>query len=704
MQSKKILSYLIASLLFTSSFAGNLQKAFEALHIYDYFEAKKLFTKQLKGDSVGGGYGLSVIYSRNDNPFYQTDSALKFILLANRKFSSLDEKLKGKLFAVGIDQNEIYDQKQRVSQLFYKMALDSMTTKAFNDFILNHDWFNNKTRAILIRDSLAFDDASQENSWQAFQFFYKTYYNSRQAPASRNKYDLLFYQDKTGNKSLAEHEKFILEFPKSPYNKDAQDRIYEISTKSETRISYYNFIKKYPKNKNVEEAWEVIYKKSVKRNDPIEITNFILDYPNYPFREEALLDYSLSNETYYPFRAGNKWGFIDEKSKVVIEPKYDWVEQYSEGLALVGKNEMAGYINKRGKENVAIKYTDGATFTGGHAWIELDGKYGLVNSHGSLVLNAVYENIGNFSESRIYVQKDGKYGFYNSKMKLVIEHQYSSVSDFRSKRSIVELNGKKGVIDLLGAYIIPMNYDQIIYQEKEQTYLLEIDGKFGMMNRNGDTIIDFKYDLLSNIRENRILFSAEGKYGYLNYKGREVVSPEHDFDSKVNTYGTFENGVAKTKSKGKFGLIDTSGNKVYPHIFEDIGTYSTITPVKKNGRWGYSNANVKLVIKYKYSYAEGFNYGLARVEQDGKWGIIDENGNSVIAIKYEELIYFENYLLLVKLNGKWGLYNRNNEELFPIIYDVVKVYDKKMLLLIKEGKQAYYNLKEKDFLFKEQGF
>ena len=207
------------------------------------------------------------------------------------------------------------------------------------------------------------------------------------------------------------------------------------------------------------------------------------------------------------------------------------------------------------------------------------------------------------------------------------------------------------------------------------------------------------YELLSNIRENRILFSAEGKYGYLNYKGREVVSPEHDFDSKVNTYGTFENGVAKTKSKGKFGLIDTSGNKVYPHIFEDIGTYSTITPVKKNGRWGYSNANVKLVIKYKYSYAEGFNYGLARVEQDGKWGIIDENGNSVfdgsVGIGTSSL---------GKLNGKWGLYNRNNEELFPIIYDVVKVYDKKMLLLIKEGKQAYYNLKEKDFLFKEQGF
>ena len=150
MQSKKILSYLIASLLFTSSFAGNLQKAFEALHIYDYFEAKKLFTKQLKGDSVGGGYGLSVIYSRNDNPFYQTDSALKFILLANRKFSSLDEKLKGKLFAVGIDQNEIYDQKQRVSQLFYKMALDSMTTKAFNDFILGGDLAINVERRFFI--------------------------------------------------------------------------------------------------------------------------------------------------------------------------------------------------------------------------------------------------------------------------------------------------------------------------------------------------------------------------------------------------------------------------------------------------------------------------------------------------------------------------------------------------------------------------
>ena len=59
--------------------AGPLDKAFEALRIFDYFKARELFTKQVPKHPAGAWYGLSVITGRADNPFYQLDSALTYV-------------------------------------------------------------------------------------------------------------------------------------------------------------------------------------------------------------------------------------------------------------------------------------------------------------------------------------------------------------------------------------------------------------------------------------------------------------------------------------------------------------------------------------------------------------------------------------------------------------------------------------------------
>ena len=47
-----------------------INSAFEALEVYNYFKAKKLFEKKVDNKIVAAPYGLSLIYGRNDNPFY----------------------------------------------------------------------------------------------------------------------------------------------------------------------------------------------------------------------------------------------------------------------------------------------------------------------------------------------------------------------------------------------------------------------------------------------------------------------------------------------------------------------------------------------------------------------------------------------------------------------------------------------------------
>src|SRR5262245_39608695 len=72
--------------------AGKLEKAFAALEVKNYFLAKELFHKQVKGHPAAAWYGLSVITGRTDNPFYQLDSSYAYVQRADAAFTAAKDK------------------------------------------------------------------------------------------------------------------------------------------------------------------------------------------------------------------------------------------------------------------------------------------------------------------------------------------------------------------------------------------------------------------------------------------------------------------------------------------------------------------------------------------------------------------------------------------------------------------------------------
>jgi len=62
----------------------------------------------------------------------------------------------------------------------------------------------------------------------------------------------------------------------------------------------------------------------------------------------------------------------------------------------------------------------------------------------------------------------------------------------------------------------------------------------------------------------------------------------------------------------------------------DAGLY----PVRIDGRYGYIDANERLIIPAKFQEAEVFSEGLAAVKQEGKYGYIDASGTMVIAPEF----------------------------------------------------------------------
>ena len=57
-----------------------------------------------------------------------------------------------------------------------------------------------------------------------------------------------------------------------------------------------------------------------------------------------------SQSDLFPIQQNNKWGFIDNTGKVVIEPQFEFVDKFSDGLALVNVgNRKMGYIDSSGQ-------------------------------------------------------------------------------------------------------------------------------------------------------------------------------------------------------------------------------------------------------------------------------------------------------------------------------------------------------------------
>ena len=65
----KKISCIILIFLCSSIWASNIDKAYEALTLFDYFKAKHLFYKNLKKLPTESSFGLATIFERNDNPF-----------------------------------------------------------------------------------------------------------------------------------------------------------------------------------------------------------------------------------------------------------------------------------------------------------------------------------------------------------------------------------------------------------------------------------------------------------------------------------------------------------------------------------------------------------------------------------------------------------------------------------------------------------
>lgn len=453
------------------------------------------------------------------------------------------------------------------------------------------------------------------------------------------------------------------------------------------------------------------------------------------------------------FEKDGKFGLINFDGKQISKPIYESIEglPYKEGELLVTKEGKFGVINIKGNELIDIKYdkisVDGYytaensyKFAGYIVTNTTDEgyRYGYISYDGKMLLEPEYNELSRVigiidnENSYILCAKNGQYGIMKNEEQL-IPNQYQSIEyDESNKLFTVEISKKFGIANLEGKIIVPAEYKQIditgiyLYAKNDQgvtvynadgtqanidtsvailntsneKYKIRINNskgtKYGVINEDGEQVIEEKYNYIEYLFENYFIVSNEqSKLGVIDDDDNIKIDINNDLLQKIDGANMIQASITsesttKLYSNDMTELCSMTNAKVevkqnYIKIYNDteikyfnkegkelknIEVYpnNTLFANKENDKWGFTDKNGNVVVEAKYDKVTEFNeYGFAGVKLDGKWGVVNSKGEEILAPTYNlneeiEPYFIGNYYRVQYGFGEYYFTNLNNIE------------------------------------------
>jgi hypothetical protein len=193
----------------------------------------------------------------------------------------------------------------------------------------------------------------------------------------------------------------------------------------------------------------------------------------------------------------DKWGFIDNTGKIIINPQFDAFNDFSEGLGTFGmKKEIGsddiewGYIDKEGKITINAQFKRAGQFKDGKAVVGDGKKYGYIDKKGLYIINPQFDDANSFSDGLAAIKQGETWGFINADGKIVINPQFEEVSNFKNGLAAVKIGKENwGYIDKEGKFVINPQFKLASRFYSDLAPVLSGE-KFGFIDKQGKFTIN----------------------------------------------------------------------------------------------------------------------------------------------------------------------------------------------------------------------
>ncbi len=154
-----------------------------------------------------------------------------------------------------------------------------------------------------------------------------------------------------------------------------------------------------------------------------------------------------------------------------------------------------------------------------------------------------------------------------------------SSCSFAADVSVFSEDGKFGLKDSKDNVIAKPVYKKLIALG-ETSYIALKGSKYGLVAKDGSTILDFKYTHAARVLGKFVKFGNYKGYGLYDEEGRVIIPQEQD------SIDILFGGMFLVSKNYKYGLVDFNGNIILDYVCDDIYMPKpNIMRVKYNGEW-----------------------------------------------------------------------------------------------------------------------
>jgi hypothetical protein len=678
----KIIIVLVLSAYFSTG--SKIAQAFEALSIHDYFKAKKLFyAVNKKQYDHRASFGLAIIFNRNNNPFYNIDSATKYIHIS---LNSLEEKAPNpQLSGFSADRANIQQLLDTIAFKQLKMCLLENSIKAYDGFLLKNYLASDKLRAAAItnRDELEYNHILEINKSDSTYLFMQQHPLSVFREEAFNLMERQVFEEITKDGKEESFIFFIAHHQNNANINNAYDALLDLYKITKNKTGVAAFLKNYPKAHHRTEAWQLLFTLSVKTFTKEELENFITAYPDFPFRNSILKEMQLNDLVLIPVEEKERVGFADTSGKIRIKPLYDEVSDFIEGLSSVHKGDSVFFINKENENTMGRIFNDALPFHNGIAPVKIKDKWFLVDRLGDIKSEA-YDELNEMSEDLYVVKQSNFYCAIDEYGQKIYPCKFERLGDFKNGSAYYQSENKYGFITKNG-YVHKPEFDWISDFNTNAIAIYKLNNKFGLIKNNGKILLDAKYDLIQTCTDNIYLLVSNNLYGYYSSSACFLSEIAFDFEKERNIRSYTNGNVLKLVKKKNEALMDLNGKILIDfNVYQEIGLISNgLIRVKKNNKYGYLDKKFAIAIQPKFLTASDFEDSLAIVSNKKEFQVINTRAEVIMTSQYKIEKAAKGFYLVETDEGN-RLTDRKGRQLFSNISSY-ELYGKYLIVYLDSG-------------------
>ncbi len=255
---------------------------------------------------------------------------------------------------------------------------------------------------------------------------------------------------------------------------------------------------------------------------------------------------------------GKLWGYVDRNGHLVIPPKFEEAESFSEGVAVIGyydkELEWVGATPRKGRWvrrfiSRSGEWAVGGTFVGidrgfdrGMAIVSRSLGYSeksggmisetyVIDKTGRELWKLGSPSVDRFSDDAIIVELERKpsghslYNYKDREGRLLCYSSFEDPSGFSEGLAAIRVNDKYGFINKQCDFVIEPtfayadSFSDGLAAVKDASYLA------GFIDKSGKWVIEPRFDWVDKFNEGFALFLDGSKSGYIDRSGNVIWHP-----------------------------------------------------------------------------------------------------------------------------------------------------------------------------------